>query len=151
MSEHEEKVMTVEGNIESYTKGDRTVRIHRSPEHAKIKKRIRDCRMTFTATDKELEQIRAQMEKVGFTNFSAFCRKMLLNGLVVNVKIPGFEDAYQVMYEEGHVINMATKRINSAKVIDVKDIEIIKESIAKIKKSLQDVVDNLEVESNPLE
>lgn len=151
MSKHEEATMTVEGNAEVYKQGNTTLRIVQSPEHMRIKKRIRDCRMTFTVTDDELEQVREQMEKVGFTNFSAFCRKMLIDGLVVNMKIPGLEDALQLLYEEGHQINMATKRINSSVEPEQRDVEILVRSINKIKETFKAIVDQLEVDENPLE
>ena len=146
MSKHEET--TMDNNYEEFDENTK-FRIVHTPQHKRITKRIRDCRMTFTLTDDELEQVRAQMEKCGFSNMSAFFRKMLLEGLIVNVKIPGIEDALQVIYEEGHQINMATKRINSAKTPDVRDVEIMKESVLKIKASLQAIVDQNEVDENP--
>ncbi len=47
-------------------------------------KRKRANRFEFRVSDEEKKLIYKRMQQVGFQNFGAFARKMLMNGVVVN-------------------------------------------------------------------
>lgn len=67
--------------------------------------RKRKNRRQFWTTDEEDRIIEYKMEQVGFSNFGAFARKMLISGLIVNTDMSFFDDV-------AHDISGATKNIN---------------------------------------
>lgn len=109
-----------------------------------MKKRIRDKRLTIMFTDEEWVKVQAQMEKVGFTNFSAFARRILLGGLIVNVDVSPLGRALPLIGEESKRINQIAKELNAGREATSEDIEAIKESLIRIRKRLEQVKAELE-------
>ena len=67
--------------------------------------RKRKNRRQFWTTDEEDRIIDYKMEQVGFSNFGAFARKMLISGLIVKTDMTVFDDM-------ARDISGATKNIN---------------------------------------
>ena len=95
-------------------------------------KRKRDNRFEFRVSDEEKKLIYKRMHQVGFQNFGAFARKMLLNGVVVNPVIPNLDKVTIQLSRIGNNINQATRRINASVNPSQRDIDILKKEMHEI-------------------
>ena len=95
-------------------------------------KRKRDNRFEFRVSDEEKKLIYKRMHQVGFQNFGAFARKMLMNGVVVNPVIPNLDKVSVQLSRIGNNINQATRRMNASSVPMQRDAEIIKKEMREI-------------------
>lgn len=108
-----------------------------------MSKRVRDRRFTVMFNDEELAKVKNQMQKCGYTNFSAFARRMLLGGLIVNVDRSALERALPLIKEEGEKINQITKELNAGREPTQDDIEALKTSLIRIRKRLEQVKEEM--------
>ena len=97
-----------------------------------MSKRKREYRFEFRATEEEKRLIYKKMHQIGFQNFGAFARKMLLSGVVVNPVIPDLDKVSIQLSRIGNNINQATRRINASAIPVQRDIDILKKELLEI-------------------
>ena len=75
--------------------------------------RKRKNRRQFWTTDEEDKIIEYKMEQVGFSNFGAFARKMLISGLIVKTDMSAFDNVADDIHGAAVNINQIAKKVNA--------------------------------------
>lgn len=99
--------------------------------------RKRKNRRQFWTTDEEDRIIDYKMEQVGFSNFGAFARKMLISGLIVKTDMTVFDDVARDISGATKNINQIAKKVNATGKITQEELTRIKEAQKKIWQSLK--------------
>ena len=63
-------------------------------------------------TQDELDMIHAKMAQFGTTNFSAFVRKMAIDGYVVKLDLPELRELVSLLRYSSNNLNQLTKRVH---------------------------------------
>ena len=95
-------------------------------------------------TPDELQMIQQKMQQFGTTNFSAFVRKMAIDGMIVNTDTTYLKAMYQEMHKIGVNINQLAKVANTVGTATPQDIEELKEMVKKIWLTLRSFQSNLQ-------
>ena len=95
------------------------------------KKRVRDIPLHIMLSKQELEQIQARMDEAGTINRSAFIRRMLMKGYVVNVDTSFVSE----------LLSLQRRCVNNLKQISAhaKAHEIYVDEVATLQKSYDDL------------
>lgn len=99
--------------------------------------RKRKNQMSFWATDDERKTIEEKMAQIGFTNFGAFARRMLISGLIVKTDMQAFDDVAHDIRGVARNINQIAKKVNATGKITQEELTRIKEAHKKIWQSLK--------------
>lgn len=94
--------------------------------------RKRKNRRQFWTTDEEDRIIDYKMEQVGFSNFGAFARKMLISGLIVKTDMTVFDDVARDISGATKNINQIAKKVNATGKATQEELAKIKEAQKKI-------------------
>ena len=94
--------------------------------------RKRQNRRQFWTTDEEDRIIEYKMNQVGFSNFGAFARRMLISGLVVKTDMSVFDDIADDIHGIGININQIAKKVNATGKITQEELARIKEAQKEI-------------------
>ena len=94
--------------------------------------RKRKNRRQFWTTDEEDRIIDYKMEQVGFSNFGAFARKMLISGLIVKTDMTVFDDVARDISGATKNINQIAKKVNATGKATQDELAKIKEAQKKI-------------------
>ena len=104
----------------------------------------RNRQFLLKLTDHEYEMIRKKMEQCGVRNMSAFIRKMAIDGLVVNLDIPAFQEMLRLMNRTAANVNQIAVHCNTFGGISEKDLQELRdgyhEQAEQVKKMVADVV-----------
>lgn len=96
----------------------------------KVRKRNNLKRVFFS--DEELEIIKEKMNKLNTTNFSAFCRKMTIDGFVIK---QDYTDIKKLIYEINKIgtnINQIAKNVNETNSVNSRQLEEINKKVDEI-------------------
>lgn len=77
-------------------------------------------------TPEEWDLIRERMREAGMTNTSAYIRKLVLNGYVINVDLGDVKEVLRLLRINSNNLNQYTKRANETGSIyeaDIKDLQ----------------------------
>ena len=107
------------------------------------KNRLRPKQIKFFANDKEYELIRQKMAQMGTDNMSAYIRKMILDGYVVNLDLPELRELTSKMKRIANSENQIAKRVNSTGNIYEADIEEIKKNQEEIYEGIRKILTSL--------
>ena len=99
--------------------------------------RKRKNRRQFWTTDEEDRIIEYKMEQVGFSNFGAFARKMLICGLIVRTDMSAFDDVADDIHGAAVNINQIAKKVNATGRITQEELARIREALKEIWQSLK--------------
>ena len=99
--------------------------------------RKRKNRRQFWTTDEEDRIIEYKMEQVGFSNFGAFARKMLISGLIVKTDMRAFDDVADDIHGAAVNINQIAKKVNATGKITQEELARIREALKEIWQSLK--------------
>lgn len=88
-------------------------------------------------TEEEEIIIRNKMEQVGFSNFGAFARKMLISGLIVKTDMSAFDNVADDIHGAAVNINQIAKKVNATGKITQEELARIKEALKEIWQSLK--------------
>ena len=83
-------------------------------------------------TPKELQMIHQKMEQFGTTNFSAFVRKMAIDGYVVRLELPELKELVSLLRYSSNNLNQLTKRVHESGRIydaDLEDVQLNQEHL----------------------
>ena len=94
-------------------------------------------------TPKELQMIHQKMEQFGTTNFSAFVRKMAIDGYVVRLELPELKELVSLLRYSSNNLNQLTRRAHETGRIYEADLEDIQQSQERIWTAAEKIVSSL--------
>ena len=94
--------------------------------------RTRKIVLRVPVTPEEQELIRQKMALLHTRNFSAYARKMLIDGYIVHMDTSDIRAQTAELQKIGANVNQIARRINSTGIVYAQDIEDIKGALAKI-------------------
>ena len=94
-------------------------------------------------TPKELQMIHQKMEQFGTTNFSAFVRKMAIDGYVVRLELPELKELVSLLRYSSNNLNQLTKRVHETGRIYNADLENLHRRQEKLWNATQEILDKL--------
>ena len=107
------------------------------------KNRLRPKQIKFFVNDKEYELIRQKMAQMGTDNMSAYIRKMILDGYVVNLDLPELRELTSKMKRIANSENQIAKRVNSTGNIYEADIKKKKKNQEEIYEGIRKILTSL--------
>ena len=94
--------------------------------------RKRPIVLRVPVTTEERELIEKKMAQLHTKNFSAYARKMLIDGYIINVDHSDIRTQTAELQKIGVNVNQIAKRINSTGTVYAQDVEDIKGALAEI-------------------
>ena len=106
--------------------------------------RIRKNALNIYLSDEEVEIINRKIEQSGIKNKSAYVRKMLCDGAIINVDLSLVKEHNTAISRIGNNINQITKQLNALNYIGKDDIERVEEMGKEIKKMQREILLNFQ-------
>ncbi len=100
---------------------------------------VKNIRMT----PEELQAIQKKMEQFGTTNFSAFVRKMAIDGYVVKLELPELKELVSLLRYSSNNLNQLTRRVHESGRIYEADLEDIHQNQERLWSAAQEILDKL--------
>ena len=100
---------------------------------------VKNIRMT----PEELQAIQKKMEQFGTTNFSAFVRKMAIDGYVVKLELPELKEVVSLLRYSSNNLNQLTRRVHESGRIYEADLEDIHQNQERLWSAAQEILDKL--------
>ena len=100
---------------------------------------VKNIRMT----PEELQAIQKKMEQFGTTNFSAFVRKMAIDGYVVKLELPELKELVSLLRYSSNNLNQLTKRVHESGRIYDADLEVIQQNQERLWGAAQEIMNKL--------
>ena len=100
---------------------------------------VKNIRMT----PEELQAIQKKMEQFGTTNFSAFVRKMAIDGYVVKLELPELKELVSLLRYSSNNLNQLTRRVHESGRIYDADLENIQQNQERLWSAAQEILDKL--------
>ena len=100
---------------------------------------VKNIRMT----PEELQAIQKKMELFGTTNFSAFVRKMAIDGYVVKLELPELKELVSLLRYSSNNLNQLTRRVHESGRIYEADLEDIHQNQERLWSAAQEILDKL--------
>ena len=94
-------------------------------------------------TPKELQMIHQKMEQFGTTNFSAFVRKMALDGSVVRLELPELKELVSLLRYSSNNLNQLIRRVHESGRIYDADLEDIQQNQERLWGAAQEILNKL--------
>ena len=102
--------------------------------------RQRPIQIKFYVNEKERDYIKQKMASYGCINMSAFIRRMIFKGYVVNLDIPELFELTSKMGRIANSENQIAKRVNESGNLYEDDIEEIKQNQEQIWKGIRKIL-----------
>lgn len=96
--------------------------------------RERNIQLFVRVTEEEEKMIRYKMSQIGTTNFSAYARKMLIDGYVIVPDYSALKELAQVLGRLSGSINQIARRVNETRHIYRQEVDEIRRLYAQVKK-----------------
>ena len=91
----------------------------------------------------EMRLVQEKMRQLGTSNFSAFMRKMAINGYVVKLELPELKELVSLLRYSSNNLNQLTRRVHeSGRIYDV-DLEDIHRGQEQLWDAAQTILDKL--------
>lgn len=100
---------------------------------------VKNIRMT----PDELQAIQKKMEQFGTTNYSAFVRKMAIDGYVVKLELPELKELVSLLRYSSNNLNQLTRRVHESGRIYDADLEDIQQNQERLWSATQEILDKL--------
>ena len=94
--------------------------------------RKRQIMLRVPVTSEERAIIQQKMAQIGTKNFSAYARKMLIDGYIIHMDTSDIRAQTAELQKIGVNVNQIARRINSTGTVYAQDIEDIKGALAQI-------------------
>lgn len=94
-------------------------------------------------TPDELQMIQQKMQQFGTTNFSAFVRKMAIDGYVVKLELPELKELVSLLRYSSNNLNQLTKRVHETGRIYDADLEDLRQSQERLWDAARRILDTL--------
>lgn len=101
----------------------------------------RICKVFFRATPEEMEKVYAKMESAGIKNLSAYLRKIILSGFVIEIDMSDFKEIRRLLSIESNNLNQYARRANETGSIYKADIESLQKSHKELIRLMGNVLD----------
>ena len=83
------------------------------------------------------------MRQLGTSNFSAFIRKMAIDGYVIKLELPELKELVSLLRYSGNNLNQLTKRVHESGRFYDADLEELQQSQERLWAAAQAVLDKL--------
>ena len=91
----------------------------------------------------EMRVVQEKMRQLGTSNFSAFARKMVIDGYVVKLELPELKELVSLLRYSSNNLNQLTRRVHeSGRIYDV-DLEDIHRGQEQLWDAAQTILDKL--------
>ena len=94
-------------------------------------------------TPQELQAIQQKMQQFGTTNFSAFVRKMAIDGYVIKLDLPELKELVSLLRYSSNNLNQLTRRAHETGRIYEADLEDIQQNQERIWTAAEKIVSSL--------
>ena len=91
-------------------------------------------------TPDELQMIQQKMQQFGTTNFSAFVRKMAIDGYVVKLELPELKEMVSLLRYSSNNLNQLTKRVHETGRFYDADLEELQQSQERLWGAAQSIL-----------
>lgn len=91
----------------------------------------------------EMRLVQEKMRQLGTSNFSAFIRKMAIDGYVIKLELPELKELVSLLRYSGNNLNQLTKRVHESGRFYDADLEELQQSQERLWASAQAVLDKL--------
>lgn len=103
----------------------------------------REIIKTVRFSSDEVRTIQEKMHQFGTTNFSAFVRKMAIDGYVVKLELPELKEMVSLLRYSSNNLNQLTKRVHETGRIYDADLEDIRRRHERLWDAARDVLSAL--------
>ena len=87
--------------------------------------------------------VQEKMRQLGTSNFSAFIRKMAIDGYVIKLELPELKELVSLLRYSGNNLNQLTKRVHESGRFYDADLEELQQSQERLWAAAQAVLDKL--------
>ena len=94
-------------------------------------------------TPDELQAIQQKMQQFGTNNFSAFVRKMSIDGYVVKLELPELKELVSLLRYSSNNLNQLTKRVHETGRFYDADLEDLRQSHERLWEAARKILDTL--------
>ena len=94
-------------------------------------------------TPDELQAIQQKMQQFGTNNFSAFVRKMAIDGYVVKLELPELKELVSLLRYSSNNLNQLTKRVHETGRFYDADLEELRQSQERLWEATRKILDTL--------
>ena len=94
-------------------------------------------------TPDELQAIQQKMQQFGTNNFSAFVRKMAIDGYVIKLELPELKELVSLLRYSSNNLNQLTKRVHETGRIYDADLEDLRQSQERLWEAARRILDTL--------
>lgn len=91
----------------------------------------------------EMRLVQEKMRQLGASNFSAFMRKMAINGYVVKLELPELKELVSLLRYSSNNLNQLTRRVHESGRIYDADLEDIHRGQEQLWDAAQAILDKL--------
>ena len=106
--------------------------------------RTRKNELKVYLSDEEKEIIDKKIEQAGIKNKSAYVRKMLCDGAIINVDLSVIKEHNTAISRIGNNLNQITKQLNALNYISRDDLKRVEEMSKEIKKMQREILLNFQ-------
>ena len=103
----------------------------------------REVIKTIRLTPEELQMIQKKMKQYGTRNFSAFVRKMAIDGYVVRLELPELKEMVSLLRYSSNNLNQLTKRVHETGRIYDADLEDLRQTHERLWDAARDILSAL--------
>ena len=103
----------------------------------------REVIKTIRLTPEELQMIQEKMKQYGTRNFSAFVRKMAIDGYVVRLELPELKEMVSLLRYSSNNLNQLTKRVHETGRIYDADLEDLRQTHKRLWDAARDILSSL--------
>lgn len=103
----------------------------------------REAIKTIRLTPEELQMIQEKMKQYGTRNFSAFVRKMAIDGYVVRLELPELKEMVSLLRYSSNNLNQLTKRVHETGRIYDADLEDLRQTHERLWDAARDILSAL--------
>ena len=91
-------------------------------------------------TPQELQAIQQKMQQFGTTNFSAFVRKMAIDGYVIKLELPELKEMVSLLRYSSNNLNQLTKRVHETGRFYDTELEDLRQSHERLWDAAQSIL-----------
>lgn len=103
----------------------------------------REVIKTIRLTPEDLQMIQEKMKQYGTRNFSAFVRKMAIDGYVVRLELPELKEMVSLLRYSSNNLNQLTKRVHETGRIYDADLEDLRQTHERMWDAARDILSAL--------
>lgn len=105
--------------------------------------RKRDVPLLFYVSEDEKAIIQAKMELCGTNNFSAYLRKMAIDGYAVNLELPELRELVSLLRRSSNNLNQLTRRVHETGRFYDADLEELRQGQNRLWDAAQKILVSL--------